>query len=342
MPPFDPAIHLDFTPPTKRHSFTSLNLPKPATAPDMCFTEPFQLFSKEGIRMIRRDLLRKEVLDKHLRAWERAPGYIGGAEETAKWITSMWYHPTVTACISEAFGLPLKILGRKGEVGYVNVQLSPEGRAGVYKLGEVPSLPLSSASFLPESQDDASMIDSWHKDSTQIVVVVMLSDCSTMAGGETAIRTGTGEVLKARGTKAGSAVVMQGCHTPHAALRSWNSMERISMVTSYGFADAERDDSGTSLRSISPKNHDIEGTRGHFLEWKLERLRERVGKMEDDVKGKRAKGGSGDVSKEEIESWVREQITFLKQMSWELSERYPKYLYKDVPEGALREYLSDI
>lgn len=81
MPPFDPAIHLDFTPPTKRHSFTSLNLPKPATAPDMCFTEPFQLFSKEGIRMIRRDLLRKEVLDKHLRAWERAPGYIGGAEE---------------------------------------------------------------------------------------------------------------------------------------------------------------------------------------------------------------------------------------------------------------------
>lgn len=31
--------------------------------------------------MIRRDLLRKEVLDKHLRAWERAPGYIGGAEE---------------------------------------------------------------------------------------------------------------------------------------------------------------------------------------------------------------------------------------------------------------------
>lgn len=254
----------------------------------------------------------------------------------------MWYHPTVTACISEAFGLPLKILGRKGEVGYVNVQLSPEGRAGVYKLGEVPSLPLSSASFLPESQDDASMIDSWHKDSTQIVVVVMLSDCSTMAGGETAIRTGTGEVLKARGTKAGSAVVMQGCHTPHAALRSWNSMERISMVTSYGFADAERDDSGTSLRSISPKNHDIEGTRGHFLEWKLERLRERVGKMEDDVKGKRAKGGSGDVSKEEIESWVREQITFLKQMSWELSERYPKYLYKDVPEGALREYLSDI
>jgi len=81
MPPFDPAIHLEFIPPAERHSFTSLNLPKPDNAPDMCVTEPFQLFSEEGIRMIRRDLLRKEVLDKHLNAWERAPCTIAGAEE---------------------------------------------------------------------------------------------------------------------------------------------------------------------------------------------------------------------------------------------------------------------
>jgi hypothetical protein len=47
----------------------------------MCFTEPFQLFSEEGIRMIRRDLLRKKVLDKHMSAWERAPCFIGGHEE---------------------------------------------------------------------------------------------------------------------------------------------------------------------------------------------------------------------------------------------------------------------
>jgi hypothetical protein len=81
MPPFDPTIHLAFSPPSVRHSFTSLNLPRPATTPDMCFTEPFQLFSEEGIRMIRRDLLRKKVLDKHMSAWERAPCFIGGHEE---------------------------------------------------------------------------------------------------------------------------------------------------------------------------------------------------------------------------------------------------------------------
>jgi hypothetical protein len=84
MPAFDPTIHLAFQPPVARHSFTELGLKKPAKAPDMCYTEPFQLFSEEGVRMIRRDLLRKEVLDKHLNAWDRAPCYIGGHEEVCE------------------------------------------------------------------------------------------------------------------------------------------------------------------------------------------------------------------------------------------------------------------
>lgn len=78
MPKFDPAIHLAFTPPTARHSFTELGLSKPDNVPDICFTEPFQLFSEEGVRMLRRELFRKEFLDKYMRSWERAPCYIGG------------------------------------------------------------------------------------------------------------------------------------------------------------------------------------------------------------------------------------------------------------------------
>lgn len=81
MPPFDPAIHLNFEAPSARHSFTELGLEKPKTAPDMCFTEPFQLFSEEGVRMLRRDLLRKEVLDNHMTTWVRAPCSIGSHEK---------------------------------------------------------------------------------------------------------------------------------------------------------------------------------------------------------------------------------------------------------------------
>lgn len=78
MPQFDPEIHLNYQPPKARYSFTELGLPKPQNAPDVCYTEPFQLFSEEGVRMIRRELFQKEFLDKYMRSWQRAPCYIGG------------------------------------------------------------------------------------------------------------------------------------------------------------------------------------------------------------------------------------------------------------------------
>lgn len=340
MPPFDPKIHLAFQPPILRHSFTELGLSKPASAPDVCFSEPFQLFSEEGIRMIRRDLLRPEVLDKHFMAWDRAPGVISGAEVTATWIKDLWYHPEVIRCVSEAFGTPLKPLGRLGEVGYVNVQLGAKGKEGVYLLEETPSPPLGAVEPDPSEYDDG-MIDSWHRDSTQVVCVVMLSDTSTMIGGETAIRLGDGRILKARGGKAGTAVMMQGGNTLHAALRATNAAERISMVTSYSFVDPDLDDSRTSLRSISPKTHDKQVIDEHFLMHKLAKLKERVEKAMVNIEIRKKGEGLG-IKREEVEPWVEEQITFLKQTSWELFERYPKYLYKDVPEDAIRDYLSPV
>ena len=39
----------------------------------------------------------------------------------------------------------------------------------------------------------------WHYDSFPFVCVVMLSDCSEMIGGETAIKTPSGEIMKVRG-----------------------------------------------------------------------------------------------------------------------------------------------
>ena len=39
----------------------------------------------------------------------------------------------------------------------------------------------------------------WHYDSFPFVCVTMLSDCSDMVGGETAIRTSSGEIKKIRG-----------------------------------------------------------------------------------------------------------------------------------------------
>lgn len=47
-------------------------------------------------------------------------------------------------------------------------------------------------------EDDKPVVG-WHVDSYPFVCVTMLSDCTNMIGGETALRTGKGEVMKVRG-----------------------------------------------------------------------------------------------------------------------------------------------
>lgn len=46
--------------------------------------------------------------------------------------------------------------------------------------------------------DDVSAV-AWHYDSFPFVCVMMLSDCTGMVGGETAVRTPAGEIIKIRG-----------------------------------------------------------------------------------------------------------------------------------------------
>jgi hypothetical protein len=47
--------------------------------------------------------------------------------------------------------------------------------------------------------EDEKPIVGWHKDSYPFVCVLMLSDCTNMIGGETAILKGNGEVERVRG-----------------------------------------------------------------------------------------------------------------------------------------------
>jgi len=49
------------------------------------------------------------------------------------------------------------------------------------------------------SEEDEEAIVGWHRDSYPFVCVLMMSDTTGMIGGETALRTGTGEIKKVRG-----------------------------------------------------------------------------------------------------------------------------------------------
>ncbi|RBQ78839.1 hypothetical protein FVER14953_13526 [Fusarium verticillioides] len=336
LPDFDPAIHLAFQPPTRRHTFQDLGLPQPENAPDLCVTEPFQLFSEEGVRMLRREMLSKPILDKYLRSWDRAPAYIAGHEKTAKFTLQAWQHPATQAAIDHAAGFGLRLLRREADLGLVNIQLGPEGLPGVYKLTEVPSAPLSPQEMQKSSYDDIP-IDAWHKDQVPVVCVVMLSDTSSMQGGETAIRTGDGSIVKVKSPRVGGAVIMQGGCTEHAALRATNVPERLSMVSSYAFADPNLDDQYTSLRSVDLGNDDIPTFCNIFLQEKLLRLRGRIDAVLETLVEKEKRGEM--VERTEFEGWVREQTNFMKRSAWEMYERVPNYLGKDVPEDVIRDYL---
>ena len=104
------------------------------------------------------------------------------------------------------------------------------------------------------TNSDKTAAVAWHYDSFPFVCVTMVSDCSDMVGGETAIRMPNGEIRKARGpdmvsfplnylvsvlrnkiltlpSYQGTAVVMQGRYLYHQALKAFGGRERIAMVT---------------------------------------------------------------------------------------------------------------
>ncbi|GJC80490.1 hypothetical protein ColLi_03328 [Colletotrichum liriopes] len=92
-----------------------------------------------------------------------------------------------------------------------------------------------------------------------------------MLGGETALKTGTGEILK------GSAVILQGRYVEHQALAAIGGAERITMITSFRPRDpCKKDDSVlTSIRPISEHSE----LYYQWIRYRFEVLQERLKAM---------------------------------------------------------------
>lgn len=77
------------------------------------------------------------------------------------------------------------------EIGHVNIAVSTkeEQNAAIQAIREDGS---------NKDKDDTPVVG-WHRDAYPFVCVLMLSDCKNMVGGETALRTGSGEIMKVRG-----------------------------------------------------------------------------------------------------------------------------------------------
>lgn len=93
-----------------------------------------------------------------------------------------WNHPRTLSIISKIAQADL-IPAINIEIGNINISVqNPDA-------GEVPK----------NGTSDDIPVTKWHYDSYPFVCVVMMSDASNMVGGETAVKSGSGEIMKVRG-----------------------------------------------------------------------------------------------------------------------------------------------
>lgn len=194
---FNPARDLAFEEPKHIHTMEELGFSAGKGVSPVAVSDPFPLFSEEAINIMRSEVLDPEVLEKYSYTSDIAPRQIRGYapkyvyshqliwqqwlrnERYGKFIFEAWKHPATLAIISKIAGVDL-VPVMDYEIGHVNLSM----------LGDKEDHKVS---------DGGGAIVGWHRDSYPFVCVLMMSDTTGMVGGETAIRTGTGEIRKVRG-----------------------------------------------------------------------------------------------------------------------------------------------
>jgi len=112
----------------------------------------------------------------------------------AKFIYDAWKHPKTLAIVSKIAGVDL-VPVVDYEIGHINI--STPGKVQEHDKDVMIA------------DDDQKAVVDWHKDSYPFVCVLMMSNTDGMIGGETALRTGTGDVKKVRGPSKVCPIVLE-------------------------------------------------------------------------------------------------------------------------------------
>lgn len=118
----------------------------------------------------------------------------------APFIHDAWHSEETLSIISKIAGVDL-IPCMDYEVGHVNISV----KSGQQAADERAAVEREQKSYAEDEgiagcpwEDDKPVVG-WHNDSYPFVCVTMLSDCTDMVGGETALRKPNGEIMKVRG-----------------------------------------------------------------------------------------------------------------------------------------------
>ncbi|KAL4781204.1 hypothetical protein BJX76DRAFT_350350 [Aspergillus varians] len=314
---FEPSKHLNYTPPSKVHSMEELGYSESRGISPIGVSEPFPLFSADAIQQMRKEVLSDEVFAKWKYSSELAQCQLRGyAADCAPFIYDAWKNPETLAIISKIAGVDL-VPAMDFEIGHVNLSVCSEEEknkalnAMMEKTSRATDEGVSGCPW----EDDDPIVD-WHTDSYPFVCVTMLSDCTGMVGGETALRRGDGKVVKVRGPQMGYAVILQGRYIEHQALRALGGTERISMVTSFRpRASLIKDD--TVLTTVRPISN-LGELYLQFSEYRFDMLQDRFRHanklMRDQQRARRP------FDTRRLKYFIREQIDFLEHMDKEIVE----------------------
>ncbi|PGH15868.1 hypothetical protein AJ80_05399 [Polytolypa hystricis UAMH7299] len=295
---FDASKHLQFTPPSKVHTMKELGYSNDVGVSHIGVSEPFPLFSIEAIQQMRQEILSEEVWAKYRFSSNLAQCQLRGfAAECAPFVYDAWRSPEILAIVSKVAGIDL-VPSMDWEIAHINISTPPDAHKSKSNV----------------SQDDEAPIVDWHTDSYPFVCVTMLSDCTNMVGGETALRKGDGGILKVRGPQMGCAVVLQGRYIEHQALRALGTTERITMVTSFRPRSPALPDD-TVLTTVRPVS-DLSELYFQFSEYRLEILEERIRAQLKIMRDRRCARRGFDTKG--MKRFLSKQEQFLVQMNREI------------------------
>ena len=111
-----------------------------------------------------------------------------------------WNHPETLSIISKVAGVDL-VPVMDLEVAHINfsVKSEKETKDELAVINKQKEYYDADEGIGGCPWEDDKPVVGWHTDSYPFVCVLMLSDCTNMVGGETALRTGFGDVRKVRG-----------------------------------------------------------------------------------------------------------------------------------------------
>ena len=163
---FDPARHLQIEAPSAVFSsdFERSTFPLPASVIEsgsysLGYCEPFRLLSAEGAKELR------SIIDKnecYAKSNERIPKCLRGLGYRSQFVRDLAYSPEVGSMLSAIAGKPLAPHSMPMNLAHTNFGRKVQAT----------------------SEDDAVIIDQWHVDSVDYVIVLILSDLTHTVGGD--------------------------------------------------------------------------------------------------------------------------------------------------------------